>query len=114
MTARADLAAITEAAERAIDRPHDVAARRLGAAARRACPTGPMTWDARRLILREVDLILGLMYGFRRGDPSLMEQIIAQHADVAYGTPTLREAARVAPILRRHPELARIGRTEAA
>ena len=85
------------------DRPAARGGRETGGQCRPArLPQWADDVDAWRRIMREVDLILGMMYGFRRGDLSLLEQIIAQHADVAYGTPTLREAA----LRRPHPAAA--------
>lgn len=108
MSARSDLAALTESAERSLDREFARQVPRIGDAVRRHCPDGRVTWDRRRAILADVDAVLDALYGPRRGDPSPVGSIVEGHAVVAYGTPTLREAQRLAPVVRRHPDLAAV------
>jgi hypothetical protein len=105
--ARRDLAAITEEAERAIDRLHAPQAPRIAQAVRNRAESGKITWDARRAILRDVDAILDAIYGHARGAPSPLGAIVTGHAEVAYGVPTVREVQRLAPILADQPALVR-------
>lgn len=97
-TAKADLAAITEHAERRIDDAFAPAARSLGEAVREG-GSRPMTQDDRRDALRTADAILDRLYGRRRRDPSPLRSIIVGDAIVAWRTPQAREAARVAQVL---------------
>lgn len=105
VSAKGDLAALVESSERAIDREFARLVPRIGEAVRRHCPDGRVTWARRRLILADVDAILDAVYGHRRGDPSPLLAIVEGHALTAYGTPTVREAERVRPVLARHPDL---------
>jgi hypothetical protein len=114
VSAKGDLAAITEDAERAIDRQFARLVPRIGDIVRHRCPDGRMTWDRRRLILRDVDALLDGPFGPERGAPSALGTIIGGHASVAYGTPQVREAARLAPVLRRNPDLAAAASKEVA
>lgn len=105
--ARRDLAAISEEAERALDRRFAPSGPRIAESVLRHAPDGKITWDARTAILRDVEGILDGLYGAHRGAPSPVGTIIAGHAEVAYGTPAVREAQRLAAVLANEPELAR-------
>jgi hypothetical protein len=95
---KADLAALVEHAERALDTVFAPAARALGEAAREG-GSRPMTQEDRRAILRSAETILDALYGRQRRSPSPVRSIIVADAVAAWRAPQAREAARVATVL---------------
>jgi len=102
---RADVAALTESAERRLDGLFAPAARALGEAAAAGGP-GPMTQERRREVLRAADAVLDRLYGPVQGMSSPVASAVASHAVAAYAAPQAREAARLAAVLRDREETA--------
>jgi hypothetical protein len=83
MTARRDLATTVYQADRAIDQLHKPLVPKIGASVRTHAVDGRITQDARRSILRDVDVLLDTVYGERRNGPSALRTVILNRANAA-------------------------------
>jgi hypothetical protein len=105
VSARSDLATVTEHAERAIDGLFAPLAPRMRAIVERHAVDGTLTHAARLAILRETDVLLDALYGPVRGSPSRLGSVVVDHAVVALATPLVREGGNVVRRLEDEPAL---------
>ena len=87
MTARRDLARVTVAAERDLDRLHAPLGPAIAASVRRHAANGTITPIARLAILRDVGTVLDEVYPAKRGAPSRLEALVVRRAREAQRKP---------------------------
>ena len=98
MTPRRDLARLTYAADRDIDREFAPLSDAIGPIVRKRAVDGKITQEGRVFILRDIDKLLDDVFPKRRGAPSKLQALIEARASEAAFLPVQDAVA----VMRRH------------
>jgi len=98
VTPRQDLARLTYAADRDIDKMYAPLSDAIGPIVRKRAVDGKITQEARVVILRDVDTLLDTVFPERRGAPSKLQALIEARASQGAFLPVQDAVA----VMRRH------------